>query len=75
VKTARESKSIALLFNDVLGIFVEIGKDYMDLYRNEIEVPMLEYTVDYYSQKTASWSFEENSCNGLSIEGWRMYET
>jgi cullin 1 len=50
------------LLNDVLCIFVEIGKDYMDLYRNEIEVPMLEYTVDYYSQKTASWSFEENSC-------------
>jgi cullin 1 len=48
--------------NDVLGIFVEIGKDYMDLYRNGIEVPMLEYIVDYYSQKTASWGFKENSC-------------
>jgi hypothetical protein len=49
------------LLNDVLSIFIEIGMDDMDLYRNEIEMHMLEDIVDYYAQRIASGSLEEHS--------------
>jgi len=46
------------LLEGVLGILVDIG---IDVYANEIEVPLLEDTVDYV-QRAGSWSLGENSC-------------
>eukprot|EP00253_Pinus_taeda_P019279 PITA_19279 len=47
------------LLEGVLGIFADIG---MDVYANEIEVPLLEDTADFYVQRAGSWNLGENSC-------------
>eukprot|EP00253_Pinus_taeda_P015712 PITA_15712 len=47
------------LLEGVLGIFVDIG---MDVYANEIEMPLLEDTADFYVQRAGSWNLGENSC-------------
>ena len=63
IRQDRQGKLIdRTLLKDVLGVCLEIGNDNMEVYKNEIEMPMLEDTVHYYAQRAASWSLEEHSC-------------
>lgn len=54
------------LLKNTIDIFVEIGTENIERYKNDFEAYMLKDTAAYYSRKASNWILEDSSADYLS---------